>query len=157
VIPKRLLKTHDEAMRFMQSPVVVEMFTAGACEITVAKPKSKKSQAQLGLLWGVWYPVLINHIAECTGVLTNSDDLHEAMVKKLCGVEVKEERDVPMMEGGSWVIVKTGRVRTSKFSTSEMAKYLTLLDMHCADAMGLLLPRTSDYEMAVYGTRRKAA
>jgi hypothetical protein len=116
--------------------------------ISIAAAKTSRSLAQNRMLWA-WNGLIQKHLAEHFGQIAGAEEWHDILVTRLCPA------DVHVVEMPDGFRAKVGRQRTSKFTVDQMGEYLDKLDAYCAENLGLLLPRPDDYEMAVYGERRK--
>lgn len=106
--------------------------------VEVSKYKPKRSHSINSLMW-LWNGEIQRHIRETQGQVYSADDIHEFMVNLLL------PRTTIEINGKE----RTIRAHTSKFTNKEMCGYLELLEMYCAEHLGLQLTRPDDYREAM--------
>ena len=100
--------------------------------VTVKKATRRKSHGQLGLLWGVWYPL----IAEELGYRQYEvSQLHDAFMRRICG-EQPEPNPLHL------------RKSLSTMTHEQTSQYLDDLRMFCLDEFGIILPEPEKAEAA---------
>lgn len=110
--------------------------------------REHRSDAQNRLMWK-WNGIIMRHMADTHGLYASVKDWHECMVERLVPTPIAA---LQLPDG---FMYQAGRARTSDFNVKEMGEYLDRLDHYCAEELGLLLPHPDDYELAVYGERRR--
>lgn len=110
-----------------------DLDTTKRWQIEIKPAKSKRSLAQNRLLWS-FNSQIQQHMREHYGEIASAEDWHEILVSRLLPTRV-------VVFCGEPEICRTS---TRKLSVAEMSAYLELLEMYCAEHLGLQLTRPED-------------
>lgn len=102
-------------------------------EVDIRPAKSKRSLAANRLLW-LWNSQIQTHMREHFGEIGSAEDWHEVLVSRLLPTRVVVFCGEPVH----------CRTQTRKLSVADMSAYLELLEMYCAENLGLQLTRPED-------------
>lgn len=102
-------------------------------EISIKPAKSRRSLSQNRLLW-LWNSQIQLHMREHFGEIGSAEDWHEVLVSRLLPTRVVVFFGEPVH----------CRTQTRKLSVADMSAYLELLEMYCAENLGLQLARPED-------------
>lgn len=140
-------KLHTESDRARLMGHIAGLDMAKPYKISIAQIRSKRSESQNNLLW-LWNGLIQAHLRDSFGQIASSEEWHEILVSRLWPSEV---RRVELPDGPTF---KVGRAKTRGFTIAQMTTYLELLDVYCAEHLGLLLPHPDDLMYAIYGDRK---
>lgn len=110
-----------------------DLDTTKQWEIEIRPAKSKRSLAANRLLW-LWNSQIQIHMREHYGEIASAEDWHEILVSRLLPTRV-------VVFCGEPEICRTS---TRKMSVADMSAYLEMLEMYCAEHLGLQLTRPED-------------
>ena len=96
--------------------------------------KSNRSNAQNRLLWK-WNQEIAEHLREHFGQENSSEEVHEVLVRKKCGVKV-------IQVGEEDPIIT--RKKTRKMNTAEFSEYLNWLECYSAEYLQLQVTHPAD-------------
>ncbi len=103
--------------------------------------KSNRSSAQNRLMWK-WNQEISEHLREHFGQENSSEDIHEVLVRKRCGVKV-------VQIGNEEPII--ARKQTKKMNTAEFTEYLNWLEQYSAEHLQLQVSHPADLYHAAMG------
>lgn len=112
--------------------IIQGLSTSSPWEVELKPYKGKRSLAQNRLMWK-WIDEIRLHIADSTGQLWSSDDIHEWLKDQFLPAKVVEIDGKPAK----------ARKSTAALNTREFTEYLEQIEMYCADRLGLLLTHPS--------------
>ena len=113
-------------------------------QVDIKQYKAKRSVQQNKLLW-LWYREIANHVNYQDGSLFSDEDMHDWFRNKLLETKIVEFRGE---------IIRS-RKSTTKLTVSEFIEYLDLIDIYCADNLGLVLPHPDDLYWASMGLKQE--
>lgn len=123
-----------------------DLDTTKRWEVEVRPAKSKRSLAANRLLW-LWNSQIQTHMREHYGEIASAEDWHEILVSRLLPTRV-------VVFCGEPEICRTS---TRKLSVADMSHYLELLEMYCAENLGLQLTRPEDIYYEILAGERNDA
>ena len=120
----------NSAMRDRAKQIIDALPEEPVCVVSFSVMKDTRSLKQNRLYWK-WLGILRVHMADSTGEFHAEEDLHEWLMKKFLPLRTIEV-------AGELVPIRRS---TKGLNVEKMAKYMTLVDRHCADSLHLWLPQ----------------
>ena len=113
-------------------------------QVDIKQYKAKRSTQQ-NRLYRLWLNIIAKYVFKQNGELLSDDDMHDWFREKLLETKIIEFRGE---------IVKA-RKSTTKLTVSGFTEYLELIDIYCADNLGLVLPHPDDLYWASMGLKQE--
>jgi hypothetical protein len=117
-------------------------------EVIIRKAKSKRSNAQNNLMWGVWEPIFADYVGFPYTTEKEKKHFHDNMLMWMYGYDEVQKEDYK----GNIYFEREPKKRTRDMSVKEMAEHLTAMEMMAVE-QGLTLPYPDDYKYALTGKR----
>lgn len=128
---EHLLRTRHDLPRIIET--IQGLDPSKPWIVRINPVKSIRSLKLNRLLWR-WNNAIQKHLSEHHGITASAEEIHDALVAKL----LPSDTTIIMGE----IVVR--RQLTRKMNNSELCQYLELLEMYCADELGLQLPKKDD-------------
>ena len=113
-------------------------------QVDIKEYKAKRSLQQ-NKLYRLWLNIIVKHVFEQKGQFFSDDDMHDWFREKLLETKIIEFRGE---------IVKA-RKSTTKLTVAGFTEYLELIDIYCADNLGLVLPHPDDLYWSSMGLKQE--
>jgi hypothetical protein len=117
-------------------------------EVIIRNVKSKRSNAQNNLMWGLWEPVFADYAGFPYTTEKQKKYFHEELLMWMYGYDEVQKEDYK----GNIYFEKEPKKRTRDMSVKDMAEHLTAMEMMAVE-QGLSLPYPDDYKYALTGKR----